>query len=331
MACVTIGCSRSESEPAAQRQVPAKRTASTPVAPAARAAPAESSRIAGEIFGVPVSMDNYIFAKRVAYMFPPPWGAAELPEADREPVIWESLILHYESFRRGVTAGDDELEELINQLLKNDQKAFTRRGDPAAYQAWVRDTLQQDVELLENQVRYLIQIQKLKDRLRAEQRVSVTEEELQREFLNEKHHVGGEMVVFDDRPQADAFYARVKDPGRWDALKAEEPDRVRPVSLMTLEAYIDLWGVPQEQMDAFHALEIGSVGAPMPFGRQWAVYRLLEKRAGDLKDFPAQREHYVKQLESRKKFEGLKREIDALKRAARLKVLISPGAATPRP
>ena len=42
---------------------------------------------AGEIFGQPVSASNYYFAKRVAYMFARPWGAADLPEADRDAFI----------------------------------------------------------------------------------------------------------------------------------------------------------------------------------------------------------------------------------------------------
>ena len=326
---VLAGCSRSEHQAEAQAGKPATSASATAtsatVTPPSTAAQSRGP-IAGEIFGVPVSMDNYLFAKRVAYTFPQPWGAADLPEQERERTVWDNLILHYESFRLGISATDDELEAMVDELLKGEQQSFTRRGDPVAYRAWVKSKLQQEPELLENQMRYLIQIRKLKDRLRAEEPVAVTEDELKEEFLNEHHHVGGEMVVFDDRQQADAFYAQMKEPGQWDAMKAKPDAKVRPVSLMTLEAYMDLWSVPKDQMYAFHAMEIGSVGPPMPFGKQWCVYRLLDKRVGDLKDFPAQRDSYVKQLEGKKKFEGMKRRIEELKRSARLRVLISPGA-----
>ena len=275
---------------------------------------------AGEIFGIPVSMSNYVFAKRVADMFPRPWGAADLPEKDREPIIWETLILNYESFRRGITATDDEIEAMVDELLRNQEQTFTRRGKPEEYRAWVTKTLGYDAELLENQVKFLIQIRKLKDQVRDEQVVTATEPEMQREFLNEKNHVSGEMVVFDTKEAAQAFYDEVKATGKWDAMKAEGKRPIRPVSLMTLEAYMDLWGIPKEQIDAFHDLDIGSVGPPMPFGRQWAVYRLLEKRTGDLKDFPKERDSYAQQLKARKQYEALKQWIEDLKAQAQLQV-----------
>jgi hypothetical protein len=275
---------------------------------------------AGTSFGVPVPLGNYYFAKRVSYLFPYPWEEGLSPE-DRERAIWEALILHYEAFRRGITVSEERLEERINGVLKSQQQSFTRIQDPAAYAKWVKDTLGEDVELFENQMRYLLQIELVKEQVRESIPVVVTEEEMRREFLNEKHHVGGEMVVFDAQDPAQAFYEQVKDPAAWERMKASGEPPVRPVSLMTLEAYIDLWSVPKEQMDAFHALEVGSVGPPMPFGRQWCVYRLLDKRTGDLAEFPNERQAYYEQLKLRKQYEGLKRWIEDLKAQAKLQVI----------
>ncbi len=275
-----------------------------------------SEGVAGMIFGVPVGKGNYYFAKRVAYMFPRPWGAADVPEEQRDDIVWEQLILHYESFRRGVTVTDDELEEMVNILLKNQEQTFTRRGDPAVYQQWVTEALSEPVDLFENQVRYLIQIRNLRNLVLQEQQVTVTDEEMQQEFLNEQHHVGGEIVVFDAQAEAQAFYEQYHEPAQWEAKKAEGSQPVRPVSLMTLEAYMDLWSIPKDQIYAFHALELGSVGAPMPFGKAWCVYRLLDKRTGDLNDFPAQRDAYRQQVEMKKKYEALARWIEDLKQRA---------------
>lgn len=274
---------------------------------------------AGRIFGQPVPLANYYFAKRVSYTFPRPWEENAAPE-DRERYIWEALILHLESFRRGITVTDEELEKRVNSVLKSQQQTFTRAGDHAAYHRWVQQTLNEDVELFENQMRYLYQADKLKEQVRASFAVPVTEEEMRQEFLNEQHHVGGEMVTFDAHADAAAFYQRMKDPAAWEAMKAEGVHKVRPVSLMTLEAYMDLWGIPKDQMYAFHALPLGSIGEPMPFGKQWCVYRLLEKRTGDLAEFPKQREAYLKQLTAKKQYEELKKWIEQLKASARLEV-----------
>lgn len=279
-----------------------------------------SGEVAGEMFGVTVSRQNYAFAKRVASLFSRPWGAADLPAAEREPMIWESLLLHYLSFQRGITVSDDEVERSVNTLLADAKQPFTRSGDPDAYRRWAVETLYEDVELLENQVRYLIQIRKLKDQLLEEQVVSVSEEELQQEFLGEQHHVGGEMVVLETKEEAQALYERVNDPEQWDRMKAAGTPPVRPVSLMTLEAYVDLWSIPRPQMEAFHALPLGSIGPPLPFGTKWCVYRLLEKRVGDLEEFSAQREAYVRQVRRKKRYEALTRRIEELKRSANLKV-----------
>lgn len=274
----------------------------------------------GTIFGVPVPAGNYYFAKRVSYLFPYPWEEG-LSAEDRERAIWEALILHYEAFRRGVTVTEERLEARVNSVLKQQNQSFTRAQDPAAYAKWVKDTLAEDVQLFENQMRYLLQIELLKEQVRESIQVVVTEEEMQQEFLNEKHHVGGEMVVFDTQEAAQAFYEQVKDPKAWEAMKASGERQVRPVSLMTLEAYIDLWSIPKEQMYAFHALAVGSVGPPMPFGKQWCVYRLLDKRTGDLTDFPKERQAYYEQLKLRKQYDGLKRWIEELKATANLQVI----------
>ncbi len=297
---------------------PAAPPPTTAAAPSPVAALPPEEQPVGEIFGMPVRRANYEFAKRVAFMFPQPWGAADLPADKREAFIWQQLILHYESFHRNIQPTDDEMDALINELLKNSKLPFTRKSDPDAYRRWLGETLYEDIPYFENQVRYLLQIRKLQDQVYAGLQPAVTEEELQEAFLNESHHVGGEMVVFDTKADAEALYQQTRSPQAWEKMKRKGKSQVRPVSLMTLEAYIDLWQIPKEQIKAFHAMEIGQVGPPMPFGNQWCVYRLLEKRTGDLKDFPSKRDSYSQKLLARKQYQGLHQWIDDLvKRANR--------------
>ena len=335
--------SHSEAEPLKTAEKPAAEKPSTPsssspgdavaapssaplsIASAAAGSPPAESEIAGEIFGVPVTRDNYYFAKLVANIFSRPWGAADLPESEREASVWENLILHYTAFERGIQASDKEVDDAVNQLLKDEKQEFTRSSDPPAYKDWVKKTLNEDTELLENQMRYLIMIRKLKDQVREEQEVVVNEEEMRQEFLNEQNHVGGEAVMFDSKDKAQAFYEKYKDPKAWDKMKASGDYNVRPVSLMTLEAYIDLWSIPKDQMYAFHSLEIGTVGPPMPFGpKEWSVYRLLEKRTGNLDEFPPQRDQYYRQMQVKKKYDALQQWVERRKADARPKILIKP-------
>ncbi len=290
--------------------------------PPTQSGAAPGQEIPGEIFGVPVSMGNYYFAKRVAWMFPRPWGASDLPETERENAVWESLIFHYEAYQRGIAPSEQEVESMINAFLKDEKQPFTRGGDPEAYRRWVVEKAREEPELFENQVRFLIQIRKLRDKLLQEQKVAVSEEEMRQVFLDEQNHVGGEMVVFDTKDEAQAFYEKVKSPKAWEKMKADGRQKVRPVSLMTLEAYMDLWSIPNDQMYAFHGMKLGSVGPPMPFGKQWCVYRLLDKRVGNLEDFQKGRDAYFKKVEMKKKYEGMKQQLEELKKAAQLKVFV---------
>ncbi len=123
--------------------------------------------------------------------------------------------------------------------------------------------------------------------------------------------------------EAQAFYEQYHEPTQWEAKKAEGAQPVRPVSLMTLEAYRDLWSIPQAQIDALHALELGSVGAPMPFGKAWCVYRLLDKRTGDLNEFPAQ------QVERKKQYEALARWIEDVKQRATRQTFVNASPSSP--
>lgn len=276
---------------------------------------------AGEIFGTPVSLANYGFAQRTAYVLPRPWETDQTPE-QREQTIWDNLILSYEAFRRNIQVTDDELGQRLDGLIRDQQATFDRKQDPAAYAQWVKDNLKEEVTLFENQMRYLAQIDKLKETVGRELQVTVTGQEMRSVFLDEQNHIGGEFKLFDTQAEADAFYQEWKDPRKWDAKQKEDAKFFRPYSLMTLEAIIDLWGVPRQQVYAFHAMKLGSVGAPMPFGRQWGVFRLLEKRTGDFKDFPQQRDYFAKKIEYRKRNDGIKAWVKELRAAAKLKVYV---------
>ena len=52
-------------------------------------------------------------------------------------------------------------------------------------------------------------------------------------------------------------------------MKAQGMRQVRPISLMNLQAIIDPWGGPRERHYAFHAMSLGSIGPPLPFGKKW--------------------------------------------------------------
>jgi len=298
------------------------------VSPATTAQPASpTTELAGQIFDVPVPMGNYYFAKRVHGMFQTPEERSMTPE-QMEQHIWHNLVLSFEASRRQIEVTEEEFSQWVDSVLSVLELKFTRTEKPDEYKKWVEETLKQSVELFENQMRYLATIEKLKREIVNEMQVTVTEEEMRQDYLNTENHVGGEYLLFETQADADAFYENNKDIAKWESYKAANSDKVKPFMLITVQAIVDLWGVPQEKIDEFHAMPIGQVGKPLPFGNQVGVFRLLDKRTGDFSNFDSKKENLQKRVEARKKYQAGQDWIKNIDREAKIQVWVKPEQTT---
>lgn len=295
--------------------------------PAAAQPAAPATELAGQIFDVPVPMGNYYFAKRVHGMFQTPEERAMTPE-QMEQHIWHNLVLSFEASRRQIEVTEEEFSQWVDSVLSVLELKFTRTANPDEYKKWIEETLKQSVELFENQMRYLATIEKLKREIVKEMQVTVTEEEMRQDYLNTENHVGGEYLLFDTQAEADAFYESNKDIAKWESYKAANPDKVKPFMLITVQAIVDLWGVPQAQIDEFHAMPIGQVGKPLPFGKQIGVFRLLDKRTGDFSNYETKKENLQKRVEARKKYQAGQDWIKNIDREANIQVWVKPEPTT---
>lgn len=326
-----IQCSPAPSGAPADTAKPAEPVKTVAGAPAGEKAPeaaefqpsADEPEFAGEMFGTPVPAGNYYFAKRVHSIFQTPEEIKMTPE-EKERLIWHNLALSFEAYRRKIEVTPEEFSQWVDSVLAALNLPFTRTKDPEAYRKWCEEELKESVEVFENQMRYLASIEKLKREIVKEMEVTVSEEEIQEDFLNVENHVGGEYQIFATREEAQAFYEAHRQKKKWEKYKKENPDKIKPFHPITLQAIIDLWGVPKDVIYRFHALEEGEVGEPMPFGTQWGVFRLTEKRTGDLNLLPERREQSLKRVESRKKYEAAKKWVDDLYENAQIKVWIKP-------
>ncbi len=287
------------------------------------AAAPQAAEFAGQIFDVPVPMGNYYFAKRVHSMFQTPEEKAMTPE-QMEQHIWHNLVLSFEASRRKIDVTDEEFSQWVDSVLSVLELKFTRTGNPEEYKKWVEETLKQSVELFENQMRYLATIEKLKREMVKEMQVTVTDEEMRADFLNTENHVAGEYVLFETQAEADAFYAEYHDVTKWESYKSANPDKIKPFMMITVQAIVDLWGVPQKQIDEFHDLPIGTVGKPLPFGRQVGVFRLLDKRTGDFSGYDAKKEQLQKRVEARKKYQAAQDWIKNIDNEAKIQIWVKP-------
>lgn len=294
-----------------------------PTAQSAQSTSAPAQEIAGELFGVPVPIGNYYFAKRVHATFQTPEEKQFTPE-QAEKFIWHNLVLSYEASRRKIEVTDSEFSEWTDSVLTALDLKFTRSKDPEKYKEWVAGTVKESVELFENQMRYLANIEKLKRSMINEMQVTVSEAEMKDDFLNTENHVGGEYALFNTKAEADDFYAQYHDEAKWEAYKSANADKIKPFMLITLQAIIDLWGVPHDQIYEFHSMPLGTVGKPLPFGNQWGVFRLKEKRVADMTGFEAQRDKLKQRVEARKKYQARNDWLEEIDKQANVKVFVKP-------
>lgn len=218
LACVVflmgcVSCMRGPSdEQAASAGSSIKETAqqaSSVLAQKTDIAPAEEE-LAGEFFNTPVPMHNYYFAKRVVATFSAPWRGTPQTMKELEDLTWQELLLSFEAYRRGIEVSQEELETEIDKTLKADKVSFDWKEDRTAYEGWVKEKLNESVELFENQLRHLVQLRKLREEVIESIEPEVTEEEAYRKFLDEYNSLSVELVEFEDIEQAKVFYNEAK-------------------------------------------------------------------------------------------------------------------------
>lgn len=282
--------------------------------------------IAGEIFGVKVPLENYYFAKRALMVFGTRWGRTPRTLEEVEERVWENLILSYEAFRRNIEVTQEELETEITKILKNEKVEFDWQQDKEAFEEWLKERLNENRELFENQLRYLIQIKKLRQQVLDSIEPEVTEEEAYQEFLNEHNTLSVELVEFDNLEDAEIFYKELtKDSDSWEKKRKSNPKIFKKPGFVALEFLMDMWKIPKDDLYKMLDLDIGAFYSPAPiYGGKYGVFQILKKRIADESRFPDLRNSYYKQIEMKKKYKGLQTWLEEFKEKANIKVYVKP-------
>ncbi|MCM8814291.1 MAG: hypothetical protein NC924_10245 [Candidatus Omnitrophica bacterium] len=182
------------------------------------AAPGPEQEIAGELFGAPVPLGNYYFAKRVVLSYGAKWRGTPQDNQELEDLVWRELVFSYEAFQRGISVSESEIDKEIDALTAENKVPFRWRVDREAFQQWTQETMKVPVEVFRNQMRHLVQLEKLREQVIASFSPEVTDAEAYQKFLNEYNTLSVELVEFPDRESAVEFYEQVKVPPPADAL-----------------------------------------------------------------------------------------------------------------
>ncbi len=285
----------------------------------------KAEEVAGKIFGAPVSMGNYYFAKRALMVFGVKWGSEPANEEELEAKVWDNLLLSFEAFRRGIEVSVPEVEEEISKTLKSEKLDFNWKENKVAFDEWLKVKMNENSELFTNQLRYLIQIKKLREQVVAGFSPIVTEEETHQEFLNEYNTLELELAQFDSLKDAQDFFKKIKNNTKlWEKEMKKNPKISRRPGFVALEFLMDMWKVPKDAL--YEILKINE-GAIYPeivtiYSNKSAAIRLIKKKVAQEEEFVKLKQSYFDQVTLKKKYESLDNWFKNLRKEADIEVFV---------
>lgn len=286
--------------------------------------PKEKTEFAGEFFGAPVPIGNYYFVKSVITVFGNRFGAQPQTAQELEDCVWDGLLLSYEAFRRNIAVSQEEIENEIAKIIKDEKAEFDWKKDRDAYVQWVKKRVNEPVELFENQIRHLIQLEKLRKEAMDGINPEVSEEEAYQEFLNEYNTLGIELVQFDELKGARDFYQKTEKNSRfWDKEKEKRPKDFKRPGFVALEFLMEMWKLPKDAVYKMMQMEIGIIYPPTSIYKGYGVFKILEKRPADETKYPQLKQSYFEQIKMKKKYDGFNSWLKDLKQSANIKMSIS--------
>lgn len=281
----------------------------------------KEEQFAGEFFGVQVPIGNYYFVKGAIMVFGFRGGAQPTTEQELEDCVWNDLVLSYEAFRRNISVSQEEVEAEITKMLKAEKAEFDWKADKDAYTKWVKEKTNEATELFENQLKHLLQLQKLRNQVMEGIVTTATEDEAHQEFLNEYNTLGIELLQFDELKDAEDFYQKSKkDTNFWEEEKKKEPTKFKRPGFVALEFLMDMWKLPKEAVYKMMEMQVGEIYGPSPIYKGYGVFKILEKRPAKEEEYPKIKDSYYKQIQMKKKYEALNEWIKGLKQEANIKV-----------
>lgn len=275
----------------------------------------------GEFFGVKVPEKNHFFIKSALTVFGNRFGAQPKNTEEEEKCVWDQLLLSFESFRRGINVSQKEVDGEVAKILQADKVGFDREKDAAAYEKWVKEKTGEPARVMEEQIRHLLQVEKLRREVMESVKASVTIKEASREFMDERSMLGVEFVRFSEKKEADKFYdSAKKNPRFWDKEKKKRPEDFKGMGAVSLVFLMDIWRFPRSAVYDMMRMKQGSIYPPAGVFEGYGVFKVLEQRAANKTDFNKSKAYYFAKVKRRKKYEGLNRWFEDLKKEANIKI-----------
>lgn len=274
---------------------------------------------AGKLFGIEVPLGNYYFAKSVVFVFGKQGNLPVQNEQEAEDATWDELLLSFEAFRREIAVSPEELEEGIGKILGGEKVTFNWKREREAYAKWVKEKINQSPELFENQVRHLLQIDKLRKQVIETINPEVTEAEAHEKFVDEYNTLSVELVEFANQKDAQGFYNKVRaNPRLWEKEKKKKPKGFKRPGFVSTVFLMDIWKFPREAVAKMIEMPPQAIHPPAGIYQGFGVFKVLEIRRADETQFANLKEQYIEKVKSAKQYSGYEDWLKNLKAAAEI-------------
>ncbi|MFH0732331.1 MAG: peptidylprolyl isomerase [Candidatus Omnitrophota bacterium] len=265
---------------------------------------ASEADIIGEAFGKPVTEKEFGYYLRTAQIFTrqgkdeKAQGGQQRDEEQLRLEAWQNLIYVTDAKVLGIVASEEETKQELQRLLSDKNMEY----GSSDYKAMVTLQFGESPEVFERRVQDLVSVNKLLD-IKNNPEVTVTDEDMYQKFLDEYNSFESEYIWFATKEAAEEFFEKVKKtPKLWyDTYneKAKEGQKGATwINSMSLIALIDLWKIPREDAYRIHAGKRGDfIVARFYYGD--AVFRLLDKKEADTKEYNDKKKEYYKESMTR--------------------------------
>lgn len=290
-------------------------------APAPKDLKEAEQEFAGELFGVKVPLGNYYIIRNSLVIFGRN-GALPLEKPEEiENATWDELLFSFEAYRRGIGVEKEEFEKERDRILTESNSGINWKKDTEAYAKWVKEKTGEPIEVFENQIKHIIQLERLKKQVMEGFRPRVEEKEAYDLFLHERNNIDLELVKFEDKIEAEKFYRRVRlNPLAWEELRAKSPQEFKKPGFVTFIFLREFWKMPSDALFKIAQLKIGQVYKAIPIYKGFAVCKVLAKRLANIAEYPKVKYAYVNKIEASKKIEEWNAWVQKLKSEAAVTV-----------
>lgn len=285
------------------------------------------TNIVGEAFDKPVTNAEFLYYYKTALIFTRSGDKegkeTERTDEERRQEAWQNFIFTNEAKAIGLKVDKNEVEAELKRLLA--EKSIEYGSDK--YNAWVQETFGESSQVFQERIENLLLVNKFV-KLKMNPEVSVTDKECKDKFLNQYNSFESEYILFGSAKEAKDFVQQAgKNPklwkDTWDAKKSLGQKGASWINIMSQEALVDLWKIPEEDTDRILSSQEGDfVAAKNYYGD--VVFRLLFIRKASLKEYDAKKqEYYKKMLTQSKKYKIVKVYFDDLFKRANFRDFVA--------